>query len=45
MAEEPRRAMELDTTPRYALYLLALIGSMGFGFVLLAIVFALGILF
>jgi len=45
MDDRPQRAIELDTTPRYALYLLGLIGSMGFGFVLLAIVFALGILF
>lgn len=45
MTDGPQRAIELDTTPKYFLYLLGLIGSMGFVVVLLAIVFALGILF
>jgi len=43
--EDPRRAIEMDTTPKLALYLLGLIVSIGFvGMmaVLLVIVFILG---
>lgn len=42
---DPQRAIDLDTTPRYALFLLGLIGSAGFGVVLLVIVFMLGLQF
>lgn len=46
--EDPRRAFEVDTTPKFAPYLfgtIVTIGSLGLMAVLLAVVFILGIQF